>query len=151
MKLNHRWILALLVAGCLPLAACKKMAEEEEGEGTVAKVVHQDEAHPDQPTIITLDEDAVKRIDVQTAAIEDMDVSGAKQKVMPYAALLYDTSGETWAFTSAEPMTYVRQKIKVDRIEGDKAILAEGPAAGTQVVTVGVAQLYGSEEEFEEE
>lgn len=151
MRSNHRWILALLVAGCLPLAACKKMAEEEEVEGTAAKVVHQDETHPDQPTIITLDEDAVKRIDVQTAAIEDIDVSGAKQRVMPYAALLYDTEGQTWTFTSAEPMTFVRQRIKVDRIEGDKAILAEGPEAGTKVVTVGVAQLYGSEEEFEEE
>src|SRR4051794_2681069 len=152
MKSNHRWILGLLVAACLPLAACKKMQEaDEEGEQTAAKVVHQEEQHPDQPTRITLSEEAQKRIDVQTAAIEDTNVQGAKQKVMPFAALLYDPEGLTWTFTSTEPLTYVRQKITVDRIEGDKAILAQGPAAGTQVVTVGAAELYGSEKEFEEE
>ncbi len=152
MKFDYRWMMALLVAACLPLASCKKMEKEaEEGEQKPASVVHQEEKHPDQPALITLTEDAAKRIDVQTANIQDIDVNGAKQKVMPYAALLYDTDGETWAFTSAEPLTYVRQKIKVDRIDGDKAILAQGPAAGTKVVTVGAAELFGSEEEFEEE
>ena len=153
MKFHYRWMMALLVAACLPLVSCKKMAKEadEEGEQKAATVVRQEEAHPDQPTRITLTPDAMKRIDVQTAAIQDVDVSGTKQKIMPYSALLYDTEGETWTFTNAEPLTYVRQKIKVDRIDGDKAILAQGPAAGTQVVTVGVAELYGSEEEFEEE
>lgn len=152
MKFDYRWTLAVLVAACLPLASCKKMEKEaDEGEQKAATVVHQEEKHPDQPALITLTPDAAKRIDVQTIAIQDVDVNGAKQKVMPYAALLYDTSGETWAFTNAEPLTYVRQKIKVDRIDGDKAILAQGPAAGTKVVTVGAAELYGSESEFEEE
>lgn len=144
--------MALLVAACLPLASCKKMEKEaEEGEQKAATVVHQEEKHPDQPAVITLKEDAAKRIDVQTADVQDLDVKGAKQKVMPYSALLYDTTGETWTFTNAEPLTYVRQKIKVDRIDGDKVFLAQGPAAGTKVVTVGAAELFGSEEEFEEE
>ena len=45
----------------------------------------------------------------------------------------------------------MRQKIKVDHIDGDKAILAQGPAAGTKVVTVGAAELFGSEEGIEED
>jgi ABC-type oligopeptide transport system substrate-binding subunit len=153
MKFDNRWVLALLVAACLPLSACKKMEAEadEEGEDKAATVVHQEEKNPDQPAIVTLTEDAEKRIDVQTAAVQDVDVKGAKQKVMPYAALLYDTQGETWTFTTAEPQTYVRQKIKVDRIEGDKAILAQGPATGTKVVIVGAALLYGAEEGIEED
>jgi hypothetical protein len=33
MKFDNRWMLALLVAACLPLASCKKMeAEAEEGD-----------------------------------------------------------------------------------------------------------------------
>ena len=153
MKFDNRWMTALLVAACLPLASCRKMEKEasDEGEQKAATVVHQEDKHPDQPALITLTEEAAKRIDVQTADIQDVDVKGAKQKVMPYAALMYDTEGETWTFTNAEPLTFVRQKIKVDRIEGDKAFLAQGPAAGTKVVTVGAAELYGSEEEFEEE
>jgi hypothetical protein len=141
----------LLVAACLPFAACKKMEAEAEGGNKAATVVHQEETHPDQPAIVTLTQDAEKRIDLQIAAIQDVDVNGAKQKIMPYSALLYDTKGETWTFTSAEPLTYVRQRIKVDRIEGDRAILAQGPAAGTKVVTVGAAELFGSEEGIEED
>ena len=151
MKFNHRWTLALLGASCLPLASCAKLPEEAEPELTAVKVEHQDEKHPDQPTVLTLEDEAAKRIDIQTGDVQDVDVKGAKQKVMPYAALLYDTEGETWTFTNAEPLKFVREKIKVDRIDGDKVFLAQGPAAGTKVVTVGVAELYGSEEEFEEE
>src|SRR3954464_8046134 len=105
MKSNYRWMLALLVTACLPLAACKKMdaQADEEGEDKAATVVHQEDTHPDQPAIVTLTDDAQKRIDLQTAPIQDLDVKGAKQKVMPYAALLYDTHGDTWTFTSAEP------------------------------------------------
>ena len=143
-------LLALLVAACLPLGACQKSQDVAEEEGkSPAEVKHLN--GEDGPAQITLSEEAVKRIDVQTADVQDIDVNGAKQKIMPYAALLYDTEGETWTFTNPEPQTYVRQKIKVDRIDGDKVILAQGPAAGTKVVTVGVAELYGSEEEFEEE
>jgi hypothetical protein len=153
MKSDYRWMLGLLVAVCLPLSACRKMEAEadQEGDDKPATVVHQEDKHPDQPAIVTLTEDAEKRIDLQTARIEDKDINGAKQKVMPYSALLYDTEGETWTFTNAEPLTYVRQKIKVDRIDGDNAILAQGPAAGTKVVTVGAAELFGSEEGIEEE
>jgi hypothetical protein len=123
----------------------------DEGEQKAAIVVHQEDKHPDQPAIVTLTEDAEKRIDLQTVAVQEVDVNGAKQKVMPYAALLYDTEGETWAFTNAEPLTFVRQRIKVDHIDGDNAILAQGPAAGTKVVTVGAAELFGSEEGIEED
>lgn len=152
MTFDHRWITALLVAACLPLASCRKMeAEADEGEDKAATVVHQEDEHPDQPAVVTLTEDAEKRIDLQTAAIQEVDVNGAKQKVMPYAALLYDTEGETWTFTTTEPLTFVRQRIKVDHIDGDNAILAQGPAAGTKVVTVGAAELFGSEEGIEED
>ena len=152
MTFNHRWIVAFAFAACLPLASCRQMhdvAEEEEGESP-AKIEHVN--GEDAPARVTLkDEQTMKRIDVHTAAVEEADVNGAKQKTMPYAALLYDTSGDTWAFANPEPLVYMREHIKVDRIDGDKAILAEGPAAGTLVVTVGAAELYGSEEEFEEE
>lgn len=152
MKFDNRWMLALLVTACLPLASCRKMeAEADEGDNKAATVVHQEDKHPDQPAIVTLTEDAEKRIDLQTAAVQDVDINGAKQKVMPYAALLYDTNGETWTFTNAEPLTFVRQRIKVDHIDGDNAILAQGPAAGTKVVTVGAAELFGSEEGIEED
>jgi hypothetical protein len=153
MNRFRRWIYYSAVASCLPLSSCKKMPAEKEqdDEQTAAKVVHQEQKYPDQPTRITLTEDARKRIDVHTAPIQEIDIGGLKQKVMPFSALLIDPEGESWAFTNSEPLTYVRQRIKVERIDGDKAILAQGPSIGTPVVTVGAALLYGSEKEFTEE
>jgi hypothetical protein len=35
--------------------------------------------------------------------------------------------------------------VDVDRIQGTRAFLSRGPAAGTRVVTVGAAEVYGTE------
>ena len=45
----------------------------------------------------------------------------------------------------AAPLTFVREGVVIERIKGDHAYLKEGPPAGTQVVTVGVPELYGTE------
>ena len=150
MKFNHHWILALLVAMCLPISACQKAQDVAEEEGKSPAEVKRLNGE-DGPAQITLSEEASKRLDVQTAAVEEADVNGAKQKSVPYAALLYDTTGATWVYTNPQQDTFIREAIKVDRIEGDKVVLAQGPAVATKVVTVGVAELYGSEQEFEEE
>jgi hypothetical protein len=149
MTLNHRWILALLVAACLPFAGCAKNEVAEEEMESPAKVEHLN--GEDEPAKITLGKEAAERIDIQTAEVAETDANGAKTKTIPYAALLYDKEGQTWAYTNPAEETYIREKLKVDRIDGDKVVLAEGPKAGTQVVTTGAAELYGSEEEFEEE
>ena len=47
--------------------------------------------------------------------------------------------------------TFVRRQIAVDRIQGEQVVLSDGPPSGALVVTVGVAELYGSESEFAEE
>jgi biotin carboxyl carrier protein len=71
--------------------------------------------------------------------------SGAQQKVIPYASVIYDLNGDTWAYTNPAPLTFVRGHIAVDYIDGDLAVLSDGPAAGTVVVTAGAAELYGTE------
>jgi hypothetical protein len=71
--------------------------------------------------------------------------SGSQQKVILYSSVIYDLHGETWAFISPEPLTYVRHSIVVDYIDGDMAVLLEGPTVGAEVVTHGVAELWGAE------
>jgi hypothetical protein len=66
-------------------------------------------------------------------------------KVVPYAAVLYGVHGETWVYSNPEPLVYVRLPIVIDFIEGDLAFLSEGPQVGTAVVTVGAAELFGTE------
>lgn len=66
-------------------------------------------------------------------------------RVVPYAAVLYGVHGETWVYSSPEPLVFVRQPIVIDYIEGDQAYLLEGPQVGTAVVTVGAEELFGTE------
>jgi multidrug efflux pump subunit AcrA (membrane-fusion protein) len=71
--------------------------------------------------------------------------SGKQRLTVPYSAVIYDPRGDAWVYTSPEPLVYVRHRIKVDYIEGDLAVLADGPSPGTAVVTAGAAQLFGAE------
>jgi hypothetical protein len=64
---------------------------------------------------------------------------------VPYAAVIYDIEGNTWIYTMPEPLTFVREPIVIDRIEGDTAILSESLSSEFNVVTVGVAEIYGTE------
>jgi hypothetical protein len=90
---------------------------------------------------ITLTADAAKRIDVRTAAVK----SDGGNTVIPYAAVLYDPDGAAWTYTNPKPLVFERADITVDRIDGERAILAKGPAPGTAVVTVGATELWGVE------
>ena len=94
---------------------------------------------------VILTERAAERLDIKTVLLREQDVDGEQRLVIPYSALIYGLNGETWAYVSRETLTYVRESITVDYIEGDLVILSEGPAAGTNVVTVGVPELYGAE------
>ena len=71
--------------------------------------------------------------------------SGALRKVVPHSSLIYGAHGDTWVYTSPEPLTYIRHPVSIDYIENDLAVLSDGPDVGTDVVTVGVAELYGTE------
>jgi multidrug efflux pump subunit AcrA (membrane-fusion protein) len=96
---------------------------------------------------VKLSEKAAKRLGIETAAVR----SRGSSEVIPYDAVLYDAGGATFTYTSPERLVFVRAPIKVTRIDGDKAILSAGPKAGTEVVTVGLQELYGSEYEVEED
>ena len=147
-KYYHRMV-AVLLCAVLLLSACGQApadtATEENPQVTVESLEGQD------PTRETLTEDAAKRLDIQTAAAHDAELNGAKRTVIPYAAIIYDTEGATWVYLNPEPLTFVRHPVAVDDIKGDQAFLSDALPAGSAVVTVGVAELYGAESEFEEE
>jgi hypothetical protein len=94
---------------------------------------------------VILTEQAAKRLGIQTAPVQDAKVRGKLQKVVPYAAVYYDLNGKTWVYTNPDPLTFVRASINVDSIDGDLAVLSEGPPTGTKVVIVGAPELYGTE------
>jgi len=101
---------------------------------------------------VTLDARAAERIGLETAQVREelVTVAGvaATRRVVPYGALMYDTKGDTWTYTSPEPLAFVRQAVVVESIEGDRVILTEGPPAGTVVVTIGAPELMGAEHKY---
>jgi hypothetical protein len=94
---------------------------------------------------LTLTERAAERVGLETAAIAEQQVGGKIQRTIPYSAVIYDADGGTWAYTTSEHLVFARDEIGVERIDGDTAYLSDGPAVGTEVVTVGAAELVGLE------
>lgn len=132
MKRINLWIIVVLVIAGL-LSACGPKSETAE---TVSPSKLEAIEGTDLSRVI-LTAKAAERIDVQTVSVSGNEV--------PYAAVIYDIEGKTWVYTSPEPLTFVRVPILIDYIEGDTAVLSEGLAADTTVVTLGVAELYGTE------
>ncbi len=141
--LGRRWILVGLCGlSLLPLAACGKqeaVAAQKEQPAAIEKI------DGTELSRVTLTEKAIQRIDLKTVAVREQATDGSTHSVVPYSSLIYDKQGRTWVYTSPQPRTFVRTQVDVDRIDGDWVLLSDGPAAGAQVASVGVAQLYGAE------
>jgi len=125
---------ALGVAGCGQTPA----AAPSEGEPAVITEVPGTDLHR-----LTLTEHAVERVGIETATTAKDPQTG--KLTVPYGAILYDSTGKSWVYTNPEPRVYVRQSITVQRINGDVALLTDGPPAGTVVVTTGAEELLGAE------
>lgn len=132
---------AALLAGCG--TAAQTPAEEEHGPAVVEPVEGSDDLHR-----ITLTEQAAERLGIETADVAAAPGARGLTRV-PYSAVIYDAEGTAWAYVAEAERTYVRHALTVDEIvadsAGDYAVLAEGPAEGETVVSVGVAELFGAE------
>ena len=132
----------VLIAGVVTLSACGGGSTGYDYE----TASHHDpaELEPIKGTDVhrvTIDAEGVERAGIQTSPIRQ----NGQGTVMPHSAVIFDADGETFTYTSPEPRTYVRQKIVIDDVVGDSVMLFDGPPAGTEVVTVGAAEVYGSE------
>jgi hypothetical protein len=90
---------------------------------------------------VIFDAKAAERVNLQTAPIRQ----NGQGTVIPYDAVIYGADGNTYTYTAPEPLTYVRQEINIDHVAGDSVMLSDGPPTGTEVVTVGAAEVYGTE------
>ena len=137
-------VVSILVIAGLSLSACSEtstQAASDDAPATVKPIKGTDRSS------VTLSARAAERLGIETAPVR----VGSQGKVIPYDAVTYDADGKTFAYTNPEPLVFVRRSISVDRIDGSKAILSNGPPSGTKVVTVGAQELYGSEYAVEED
>jgi hypothetical protein len=127
---------AALLAGCAEIEV--PLAEPYEP-------AHLESTGPDQPARVILTEEAQHRVQLQTTLVKPhgADVS------LDHAALVYDKKGKPWVFTVIGPLTYIRAAVGIKEVnENNMVILSSGPPAGTEVVTVGAIELWGTELEI---
>lgn len=164
MPCSGRWMVALPIVAGLQLSACQVKAS---GAGHVAPA-HIERIEGTDLSRITLTPKAAERLGIETAAVSALVTqagevasnanngartarsvrptgSSSARTVVPYAAVLYDAHGDAWVYTSPEERVFVRHAIKIDYIDGDRAVLSEGAAVGTAVVILGAAELFGAE------
>ena len=137
MRQHTRLMVTVLLIVGLPLSACQRESGREKVEhpAQITKIEGSDLSR------VTLTERAIQRLDLKTDQVREQ---GGK-RVVPYSSLIYDLHGQTWVYTSPAPRAFVRHKVDVDYIEGNMAVLKDGPPSGTDVASVGVAELYGTE------
>jgi hypothetical protein len=129
-------LLALLALASLP--ACRAASSEE------AEVPEPFTIEPIEGTDLNrlvLEKDALRRIRLETAPVE----GGGRMAIVPTDAIWIDVEGRSWVYTETAPRTFVRAEVIVDRYDDGRALVEDGPPVGTPVVTVGVAELIGSE------
>jgi hypothetical protein len=150
MRVSRASIVAFGIVVGLALSAC---TDASPPESRAAKAASVEAIAGSAVARVTLSPAAARRLDVQTEPITESKARRGRDRelVVPYAAVLYDPEGDTWVYTTSEALSYVRAPIVVDRIVGNDAFASSGPAVGTEVVTVGAAELLGVEYEVGEE
>ncbi len=138
----NRGVAALLVLAAVPLSGCAEVAT-----ATATKPKPYTLEKQDGTTRLRIEQRVFDRIRIKTSTVREVERFGGNtsRKVVDYSALVYDPKGDTVVYTNPSPLVFVRQSVKVDSIDGDLAVLTEGPPAGTAVVTVGTAELLGME------
>ena len=145
---KRRTILILVVV--LPLilfqawsesADVKNQTEKKNGPASVEKL-------DDGLSRITLTDKAAERLNIKIEKVREEnenDDDDKPKKYIPYSSVLYTSDGNTWVYTNPQPLVFVRARIVIHEIDDDHVVLTEGPPAGTDIVTIGVAELFGAE------
>src|SRR5688572_4119382 len=144
MRAWNRGVAALLLLAAVPLSGC---AEAATATATKPKPYTLEKQEGTSITRLRIEQRVFDRIRIKTSTVRDVERFGGEtaRKVVDYSAIVYDPKGDTIVYTNPSPLVFVRQSVKVDSIDGDLAVLTEGPPAGTAVVTVGTAELLGME------
>jgi hypothetical protein len=133
----------ILIAGVVSLSACS--GEASSGYDYETATHHEPaKLEPIKGTDVQrviFDAEAAKRVGLKTAPIRQ----DGQETVIPYDAVIYTPDGSEYTYTAPKPLAYVRQEIEVERVDGDSVVLSDSPPAGTEVVTVGAAEVYGTE------
>jgi hypothetical protein len=143
MSHRNRWFAALLLCAGISVSGCTSGSASSESAGAEPATVTAVDGS-DGLNSVQLTADAAERIGLTTDTVRALPPS--KQLAVALGAVLYDQDGATWVFVQTAPLTFQRQRVAVSRVDGAVAVLQSGPATGTAVANVGVAELHGAED-----
>jgi hypothetical protein len=134
------------LAGAFALAGCTEVETESSTayEPAHVKEIPGKKAAEEDLKLVSFTAEGARRVSVETAPV----TRDGGRTVVPYESLIYTPDGRTYVYTSEKPLEYLRARVIVDRIVGDRVFVTEGPPAGTQVVTTGAPEVYGTELEI---
>ncbi len=81
----------------------------------------------------------------ERVSVSVMLAGDAERLVVANSAIIYDVHGGAWLYAVSGENVYERRRVDVDYVDAEWAILRRGPEVGTNIVTVAVAELYGTE------
>jgi hypothetical protein len=142
MSMKHPAIASLLAGAALVLSACGTAATPGAPPARIIPVAGS------QIPRLELTSGAIQRLGIATQPVRTAPAAAAgdgAREVIPYSAVVYDTDGSTWTFVNTSAGTYRREPITVNAVSGEVALLSAGPPVGARVVTVGAAELLGTE------
>jgi hypothetical protein len=141
MSPKHLSVAGLVIGAAAILAGCATAAPAQAPPALIKPVAGS------QIPQLQLTERAVQRLGIVTQPVRPSSSAAGQpaHEVIPYSAVVYDTDGSTWTYVNTTATTYEREPVTVTEIDGEVALLSAGPPAGTPVVTVGAAELLGTE------
>jgi hypothetical protein len=140
---SNQWLFVALIMAALQFSACQQkpdspapidLAKIEKAEST-GQAIHR----------VRLTAKRVDALGIKTVPVREEQIAGTLRKVVPAAAVVYDQHGNTWTFKRPDSLVFIRERISVDTIDGEIAVLSDGPSVGTAVVTTGANKLFSDE------
>lgn len=137
-----RW----LAAGLAALAAAVVLGACSEVESNVRENQPYTVEGPEDAAIKTvkMDDATAALLPVETVTVR----KDGRRKAVPHNAVIYNPDGGAFVYTKPKAETYIRAPIDIVRVSGDRAVLSDGPRAGTTIVTTGSAELLATEYEI---
>lgn len=132
-------VISFLLAG-LPFPGCQQKSDTAT---KIEPIAIEDSRDSLYRVRLTASKAAEYKIDTATVGEEMM--SGQTRRVIPVAAVVRDQFDNTWTVTNPDDLVFMRSRVQISHIEGELAVLSDGPQAGTAVVTVGADKLLSSE------